>query len=153
VKASKESLIDSARRLKAPDAAAVEVFTNKRVGLVYQVIQEMSVRPDFDRLVGAGNRQMAADNGQNFARFMESLFSEFEPEVLVETALWVFRAYLAHGFQRTYWPAHLETWVRILRRELPEAVFEQVYPFYHWFITHIPIFTALAETEAAQKDP
>jgi hypothetical protein len=42
---------------------------------------------------------------------MVSLFGDYHPEVLVETVLWVFRAYRSHGFKLTYWPAQLDMWV------------------------------------------
>jgi hypothetical protein len=88
-------------------------------------------------------------HGKSF-NFMESLFFDYHPETLVETVSWVFRAYLSHGFHLTYWSAHLETWVKHLRQELDPADFEQLYPFFHWIIAHVPIFTKLSEQALEQ---
>ena len=76
-----------------------------------------------------GNRLMTEDNNRNFSRFMESVFNHYQAEVLVETVLWVFRAYRSHGFQTTYWPANLNTWIEILKKEMSEKAFEAIYFF------------------------
>jgi hypothetical protein len=88
---------------------------------------------------------MALDNNTNFARFMESMFFDYNHEVFVDTVLWVFRAYRSHGFKTTYWPANLNTWVELLRAELSPKTFEAIYPFYNWLIVNIPIFVKLTE--------
>jgi hypothetical protein len=111
----------------------------------------MGTRRDLERLVGSGNEAMAEDNNRNFARFMESIFRHYQPEVLVETVLWVFRAYRSHGFQTTYWPANLDTWVELLREELAAESFEAVYPFYDWLIVHIPWFVKLTDEQLADQ--
>jgi hypothetical protein len=148
---TKESLLSTAGKLHGPTETAARAFAEKRALLLSKVIAEINARPDLDRLVGEGNRQMAEDNCQNLARFMESLFLDYHPETLVETVLWVFRAYRSHGFYLTYWSAHLETWVRQLQLTLDPADFEQLYPFYHWIITHIPAFTQLSEVALPPK--
>ena len=53
---------------------------------------------------------------------MSSLLATYSPEVLVNTVLWVFRAYRAHGFNLTYWPAQLDTWVVLLEKHLSPSV-------------------------------
>jgi hypothetical protein len=97
--------------------------------------------------VGKGNRQMAEDNNRNFARFMESMFTAYNPGVLVNTVLWVFRAYRAHGFQTTYWAANLNVWVDMLQRGSVTEAFDAVYPFYNWIIVNIQSFVELTEKD------
>jgi hypothetical protein len=80
---------------------------------------------------------------------MESMFFEYHHEVLVETVLWVFRAYRSHGFQLTFWPASLDTWVELLRAELHAEAFDEIYPFYHWITVHIPTFVTLSDAQLA----
>jgi hypothetical protein len=63
----------------------------------------------------------------------------------VDTVLWVFRAYRSHGFQLTYWPAQLETWIRILKEDLSPDSFSEVYPFYRWLLLHQASFVALSD--------
>jgi len=65
--------------------------------------------------------------------------------VLVETVLWVFRAYRSHGFQTTYWAANLNIWVDLIRQELSESAYNEIYPFYNWLIVNIPVFVKLSD--------
>jgi hypothetical protein len=110
----------------------------------------MSKRTDLEKLIGKGNQCMAEDNNRNFARFMESLFYNYRPDVFVETVLWVFRAYRSHGFQTTYWPANLNTWIENLKKTLSPEAFNAIYPFYNWLIVNIPIFVKLSDEQISR---
>ena len=81
-----------------PQESVMQEFSRKRDELAAMGNQTMADRSDLEKLVGEGNRQMAEDNNRNFARFMESMFLDYNAEVLVDTVLWVFRAYRSHGF-------------------------------------------------------
>jgi hypothetical protein len=146
-----QDLIESAKRHVQPPSEVADEFASKRERLASLGNQIMAVRPDLAKMVGKNNRAMSEDNNRNFARFMESLFFHYQPEVLVETVLWVFRAYRSHGFQTIYWPANLNMWVDMLRKELSEDAFEAVYPFYHWLIVNIPIFVALTDAQLSKE--
>jgi hypothetical protein len=148
---TREELLATARELKQPSPEVADEFGAKRERLAAEGNRRMGARRDLERLVGSGNQAMAEDNNRNFARFMESLFRHYQPEVLVETVLWVFRAYRSHGFQTTYWPANLDTWVELLRGELSGGAFEAVYPFYDWLIVHIPWFVKLTDEQLADQ--
>jgi hypothetical protein len=150
---NREALLAAARELKQPRAEAAQEFAEKRDQLASMGNQLMSGRPDLERLVGQGNQLMAENNNRNFARFMESLFRHYQPEILVETVLWVFRTYRAHGFTLAYWPANLDSWVHILEKELSAESFKAIYPFYNWLITNIPVFAKLTDSEIAQEAP
>jgi len=141
----KDQLLQTAKTLRQPKESAAAEFSRKRDQLAAKGNQMLADRSDLEKLVGKGNQQMAEDNNRNFARFMESMFSAYAPEVLVETVLWVFRAYRSHGFQTTYWPANLNIWVEMLKQELSNEAFEEIYPFYHWLIVNIPIFVKCTE--------
>ena len=147
-----EHLLKTASNLIQPSTTAVDEFSQKQEKLAALGNQTMSQRPDLEKLVGKGNQEMAEDNNRNFARFMVSLFTEFSAEVLVETVLWVFRAYRSHGFQTTYWAANLDIWVEMLRQELTEETFQAVYPFYNWLIVNIPIFVKLTDEDLSRFD-
>ncbi len=144
---TRENLIESARALTAPSKPALAEFSEKRETMASAVNWEMGARPDLEKLVGKDGAQMSQDNNRNFSLFMESLFQDFQPQVLVDTVLWVFRAYRAHGFQTIYWPANLDIWVETLRREVSETAFAEIFPFYRWLITHIPVFVKLTDTK------
>ncbi|MFW5880852.1 MAG: hypothetical protein ACOC2N_07070 [Spirochaetota bacterium] len=70
-------------------------------------------------------------------------------EVLVNTVLWVFRAYRAHGFNLTYWPAQLDTWVVLLEKHLSPSSFAAIYPVYHFMLIHQPDFVGLSDEALA----
>ncbi|HOO85572.1 MAG TPA: hypothetical protein PLS94_13460 [Prolixibacteraceae bacterium] len=107
----------------------------------------MLARPDVLTMVGESNIEMMKDNHANHARFLESIFKKHQPEVLVDTVLWVFRAYRSRSFASTYWAAQLNTWIEIYRKELSPECFSEVYPYYNWMQINIPIFNKLAEED------
>jgi hypothetical protein len=84
---------------------------------------------------------------------MSTMFRGYEPDVLVETALWVFRAYRAHGFQTTYWPANLDTFVEIMRERLTLPTFQALYPHVQWLIVNIPAFVKLSDAHLGALPP
>lgn len=113
--------------------------------LVDNMNNYMLKRPDINDLVGEGNLEMMKDNHSNHARFMESVFINYEPEILVDTVLWVFRAYRSRNFSSTYWAAQLNAWMNIYKTELSEKTYTEILPFYKWLQVNIPVFNALAE--------
>lgn len=142
---TKDDLIASARGLVPPARAILDEFCAKREEMAAKVNQEMGRRPDLEKLVGPEGSLMSQDNNRNFSRFMEALMGDFKPEVLVDTALWVFRAYRAHGFQTIYWPANLSTWAETLKAHLSPEAFAAVEPFYEWLIVNVPALVSLTD--------
>lgn len=143
----KQQLLNSAKKLQQPTESATTEFSHKREQLAAKGSQLLSERNNMEKLVGKGNKQMSEDNNKNFARFMESMFSEYDPNVLVETVLWVFRAYRSHGFQTTYWAANLNIWIEMLKNEMSEETFNELYPFYNWLVVNIPVFVKLTDKD------
>lgn len=137
---TKDDLIKSAEALKQPSALSAKEFDDKSEFLAAEMNHLMGARADQIKLIGEGNTAMMEDNHRNHARFMSSVFLDFQSEVLVETVLWVYRAYRAHGFHLTYWPAQLDQWVELLRVQLSPEAFQEIYPFYNWMIINQPVF-------------
>lgn len=146
----KERLLKTASALNQPPESVAKEFLQKHGKLAETGNQIMAERVDIDKLVGKGNQKMAEDNNRNFARFMASLYENFDPDVLVETVLWVFRAYRAHGFQTPYWAANLNIWTDMIRTELSAESYEAVHPFYNWLIVNIPIFVKLTDEHLSE---
>lgn len=140
----------TATKLTPSSAAAAAEFADSRDSLAEELNRRMSVRPDLEKLIGPGNLAMMQDNSRNFCRFMGSMFHSYEPEVLVQTALWVFRAYRSHGFDTTYWAANLDTFVEIIRDRLTTATFQELYPFFQWLIVNIPTFVKITDEQLSQ---
>lgn len=139
-----EALLASASLLVQPSKEVADEYGRKSEQFAAEMNRLMGARPDVDYMVGS-NRAMMEDNHRNHARFIESLFTSFSPSVLVDTVLWVFRAYRSHGFQLTYWPAQLDTWVEVLRSGLSPKALEEVYPFYRWMIVNQRSFVLLSD--------
>jgi len=147
----KEQIFETAKKLKQPNDASVQAFDRNWEKLAAIGTQILMERPDLEKLIGKGNEKMAEDNNRNFPRFMISLFLDYKPEVLVETVLWVFRAYRSHGFQTTYWAANLNIWLELLKKELAPEAFNEIYPFYSWLIVNIPAFVSLTDTDLTRN--
>lgn len=144
---TKEQLLESAQNLTPPGTDIAEEYAQKRAAMVAEINQIMVARHDLSDLIGDGNEAMMQDNHNNHALFMASVFANYKPEVLVETVLWVFRAYRSHGFQLTYWPAQLNAWLQVIGKEMTPDSHKAILPFYNWMIVNIPIFVKLTETE------
>ena len=145
-------LVESATQLRQPAAASADEFESLRDGLAEELNRLMAARPDLEKLIGPDNLAMMQDNSRNFCRFMGAMFHAYEPEVLVQTVLWVFRAYRAHGFATTYWPANIDTFVEILRQRLSPSVYGEVYPFFRWLLVNIPVFVRISDERLAEHD-
>lgn len=141
----RNDLIETAEKLKQVDEIMVQEYEAKRDNLVGLVNQKMLARPDILEMVGTNNLEMMKDNHANHARFMESVFSNHSPETLVDTILWVFRAYRSRKFASTYWAAQLNAWIEIYKTELSEECFSAIYPFYNWMQINIPNFVKLSD--------
>ncbi|NQU66186.1 MAG: hypothetical protein HQ517_18150 [SAR324 cluster bacterium] len=146
---TKEELIESATALAKPERKIAESFAAKKESLSALVLRKFKKRPDLERLIGQDNEAMMSDNASNMSRFMESMFQRYEPVIFVETILWVFSTYRSHGFSLSFWPAFLNTWIEVLRSELPPDEAEALVRFYSWMQINIPMFTALTDTGIA----
>ena len=143
----KSHLLKTAEQLQQVSALSASEFCSKRDHLIDLMNQKMLARPDLISMVGEGNVEMMKDNHANHARFLESIFKLQQADVLVDTVLWVFRAYRSRNFASTYWAAQLNTWIEIYRKELSPECFTEIYPYYNWMQINIPIFNLLAENE------
>lgn len=144
---TKDQLVNTAQKIKQVSEELACEYASKRETLVNIMNNKMLARLDIKELVGEDNLDMMKDNHANHARFLESLFFEYEPAILVDTVLWVFRAYRARNFRSTYWSAQLNGWLEIYEENLSPACYSAVYPYYKWMQINIPTFTFLAEDE------
>lgn len=146
---NKEDLNASAAELVRPSEKAMDEYMAREQSLVAEINRLMLDRPDIRDLVGENNLEMMKDNHANHARFVNSILCRPNPEALVDTTLWVFRAYRSRGFHPAYWAAQIATWVEVLRSQLSAEAFREIYPLYHWFSVNIPAFTGLTDPHPA----
>jgi len=141
----KSLLLENARQLKGVSSASYEEYFQKTEHLIAQMNTLMLRRPDIESLVGKDNLDMMKDNHVNHVRFMFSVFKNFNPEVLVETVIWVFRAYRSHGFTVNYWATQLNIWIDLLKESLTFDCYSEIYPYYEWLQINIPVFVKLSD--------
>lgn len=142
---NKDFLLKTANAIKpvVPEVAAE--YHLKSDQLISTINMKMMNRPDIHDLVGEKNLSMMKDNHANHVRFIGSILNNYNPEVLVDTVLWVFRAYRSHEFTTNYWAAQLNCWIEILKETLSKESFEAVYPYYEWMQVNIPVFVKLSD--------
>lgn len=140
-------LYDSAEKLKQPQKKFAKDFEKNQYKFAELLNNNMSSRKDIEKLVGKGNLDMMQDNSRNLFRFMSSMFLEYDPKVLVNTLLWVFRAYRAHGFKIIFWSANVDTIAEILSKELSEEAKKEILPFFDWIIINIPKFVDITDKQ------
>jgi hypothetical protein len=146
-------LIRAAQGLRPVAPEAAREFAEKREGLAMALTQRMLARPDLERLVGVGNADMMQNDSRNMTRFLATMYEHLAPETLVETVLWVFRAYRSHGFQVTFWAANLDTLLEALREQTSPAAYRDLSPLVEWLIVHVPAFTALSDQQLGSASP
>jgi len=137
-------LIKTAKYLNPVSERGYNEYQRMQEKLVSLMNDKMLSSPDINDLVGGNNLDMMKDNHANHARFMASLFKNFDPEVLTDTVLWVFRAYSSRKFHSNYWAAQLNSWIDILKKKLSEQTFKEILPFYEWMQVNIPVFVKLS---------
>ena len=64
----------------------------------------------------------------------------------MKTAIKAFCVYPVVGFQFGYWPANIDNQVQVLKEEIPEPVYSEVYPFFDRLIVHIPVSVQMNDT-------
>jgi hypothetical protein len=141
----KNILFETASRLKQVSNKAADEYLLKTEYLVNLMNTKMQNREDIEDLVGKRNLDMMKDNHANHARFIGSILKNKNADVLVETILWVFRAYRSHGFHTNYWAAQLNSWIEILKKELTQEAYSEIYPYYEWMQVNIPIFVVVSD--------
>lgn len=149
----RNDLILSAQKLHQVSEKNTLEFSSKRELLVDLMNKKMESRADILDLVGDANLDMMKDNHANHARFLESIFTKHSPEVLVDTILWVFRAYRMRNFKSTYWAAQLNTWIEIYKTELSPECYQAIYPYYNWMQINIPNFVQLSDEKLEGFNP
>lgn len=141
----KNQLLGTAKQLINVSNKASEEYQQKAEQMIQKMNSLMLERPDLEDLIGENNTEMMKENHANHVRFIASVIRNYNPEVLVETVLWVFRAYRSHGFTTNYWAAQLNGWIVILKETLSSGSYEEVYPYYEWMQVNIPAFVMLSD--------
>jgi hypothetical protein len=138
-------LLETAMQLKQVSVKTAEEYNQNGDRLIARMNTLILERADIGGLVGANNISMMKDNHANHIRFIASILKNHNPDVLVDTVLWVFRAYRSHGFTTNYWAAQLNTWIVVIKEVLSSDSFNEVYPYYEWMQVNIPLFVKVSD--------
>lgn len=141
----KNQLLETAKILKQVSDKTSAEYQQKAEQMINKMNVLMLERPDLENLIGENNTDMMKDNHANHVRFIASILKNHNPDVLVDTVLWVFRAYRSHEFTSNYWSAQLNTWITILKEVLTPESYKEVYLYYEWMQINIPIFAILSD--------
>jgi hypothetical protein len=141
----KNYLLETAMQLKQVSVKAAEEYYQNTEKLITEMNTLMLERPYIESLVGTNNINMMKDNHSNHVRFIASILNNYNHDVLVDTVLWVFRAYRSHGFTTNYWAAQLNTWIIVIKEALTPESFVEVYPYYEWMQVNIPLFVKVSD--------
>jgi hypothetical protein len=141
----RKALLDTAKKLKQVSEKTFAEYQENAEKLINKMNTLMLKRPDLENLIGINNTQMMKDNHANHVRFIASILKEYNPDVLVDTVLWVFRAYRSHGFASNYWAAQLNGWISILKEVLLPESYQEVCPYYEWMQINIPTFVIISD--------
>ena len=141
----KKYLLETAQQLHQVSIDTSHEYLEKAEQLVLKMNLIMVERPDLETLIGVNNMSMMKDNHANHVRFIASILKNHNPDVLVDTVLWVFRAYRSHGFHTNYWAAQLNTWIIVIKEILTPDCYLEVYPYYEWMQINIPVFVTVSD--------
>jgi len=142
----KSKLIKSADKITKVSEASLKEYMDKSEMLIAKMNQVMLERKDILEVIGGEkNITMMKDNHCNHSRFIISILQTPDSETLVDTVLWVFRAYMSRGFSSNYLSAQINTWIEILKENISENAYSEILSIYNWFSVNIPNFTIAAD--------
>lgn len=135
-------LIKSADKISRVSEESIKEYIDKMELLAAKMNEIMLKREDILKLIGGEkNITMMKDNHNNHLRFVASILQTPNSETLVDTTLWVFRAYMSRGFSPDYWAVQLNTWRQLLKENITDKAFLEIISIYNWFTVNIPHFT------------
>ena len=149
----RKQLFESAEQLKQVSENTFSEYQGKVELLINRINGLMLERPDLENLIGKNNTNMMKDNHANHARFIASILKNYNSDILVDSILWVFRAYRSHGFNSNYWSAQLNAWIITLKEVLSPESYIEIYPYYEWMQINIPSFVSLSDEKLEAANP
>lgn len=147
----KDYLLDLAKKIEKVSIESANDYAKNIDKMVALINEAMLERPNIKDLVGE-NIEMMKDNHANHARFISSILKNYQPEVFLDTVLWVFRAYRTHGFTTNYWAAQLNTWINIIEKALTPNAFKEIYPYYEWMQVNVPLFVKASDEKIENQN-
>lgn len=139
-------LIEGVELIKPVSAEASEAYARARENILEEVNRKMSARPDVNSLIGNNPIRIMLENHANHSRFMMNVFCLNDYGLLAGILPWVYRTYMNHGFDHTYFPEALRAWTEAVARELPPEEANEINRVYDWIIDRHDIIREVAPT-------
>ena len=148
----KETLIKSAQKIAKVSEESLKEYVDKKELLAAKINAVMLKREDIlDLIGGKKNIRMMKDNYNNHLLLIASILQTPNPEALVDTCLWEFRAYMSRGFISNYWSAQINIWIQLLKENISKKAFSEIISIYSWFCVNVPYFTIEADEKLGNK--
>lgn len=127
------------------DSARLE-YTRKSPLLVAFVNEAIGSRPDLQRLLGGQPFELLQENHTNHANFMGAMFALRSGLGLVDTVIWVYKAYPGRGVSVDYFPLALNAWLEAVKKYVARELAGNICDIYQAMIDNHGMFLELAAT-------
>jgi methanogenic corrinoid protein MtbC1 len=142
-----ELIIEEAKTLSPIPLAAVREYDEKKEILALEVSRELMTYPSLSDLINQNPPEMLFDHQRHHAHFMVNILRLNRVDLFIQTILWEYRAYSAHGFSYEYFPLALKTWIPILEKYLTPPSAQAIKKIYEWLINQHTHLMTLSKVE------
>ena len=108
--------------------------------MIKKVDQDMSEKENLNQLIGDNPLNKMEDNHKNHANFMYNSFQLNDPELFLNTIIWVYKTYNNHGFSYDYFPVELRSWISAVKKYLSTETQNSIIKVYKWMLNYHQIF-------------
>ena len=133
-----------------PPSAARDYNVNKEL-LTDEVNRIMTAGPSVKELIGLNPLAVMYDNHANHANFMSNVFLLNDYQLIMKIITWVYRSYVARGFSIDYFPATLNTWIKVIEKELEPSSASHIVSVYRWIIEKHHLFKEASEQQTVKE--
>ncbi len=134
MKSKLEQLVREAQRLPSVNPETAAAYQTHIPALKKYVDERMKQETSIQDLLGPNSLEVMYENHRHHARLMACIFSIGDYELLVNTVLWVYRRYRAHGVSFDYFPLELKSWMKAVESILSEEQAKKINRIYSWLI-------------------
>lgn len=129
------------------EPAAVEAYDRRWIRIVDDVNHTLLSRPDIDDLIGGNPLDVVLDNHNCHANFVKSVLRLRSVRCFVAVVTWVYRSYIARGFNAEYFSIELWAWRRSVQHRLSDVNATSILAFYDAMISSHGDFVKLASED------
>jgi hypothetical protein len=148
----KNMLVESADKLVNVSETSIKEYVENMDLLVATLNGAMLKREDILELIGGKNNiTMMKNNHHSHLQFIAAILQVPDSEMLVDTLLWVFRAFMSRGFGPNYWEVQISTLTLLMKENVSEKAFIEISNIYNWMNSNINTFTMIADEQLGKS--